>query len=357
MAAKRTRKTTTKKAPKTQEQIEQDEPEIAAESAEPETPEELAEKIKPSNGHFETLDEALLEAQKSVIGVLKDGRNKHHGFNYTRGESMIKFGRHVFHNFGLSLRTAGNGTDTLPSGQDVLNSQYVLAHPASKMREVIPFSLPIVTHSEKGNPIRTADKAALGAATESLAYVIRDLLAVPRFEKDEDINATVGVESETYKTPQAMPKAEVVVPAKTEVRTASTKLFMDDAKVDSIRKLIDETQSNEAKLIEYYRVDGISLLNELQYNHCKQVLQDKLNVDNTARAFNGTAKVTIKEPAPGSAASGGEQTLSQQQVNLVRSSLTAKKKVEADLLANFAFADLSEVPVSNLNEVMAWIRA
>lgn len=311
-------------------------------------PEALASAIKVQTLPYDSLDDALLAAQRSVIGVFKDGRNKHHGFNYTRGESMIKFGRDVFHKFGLSLRTAGNSTRTLGSGQDVLDSKYVLSHPDSKGREEISFSLPIVTNSEKGNPIRTADKAALGAATESLAYVIRDLLAVPRFEKDEDVNADVGATTENFKTP------------KPEVVGGSKPLFMTDERLEAIRRMILETSSDEGNMLKKYRVKGVSLLNELQYNHAMDYMKAKLVAGNAAAQTGGkVTKVTMTEapPAPDAGAEpSGEQLLEPGHVDVIKKALEAKKKKLSDLLAHIAYASLETVPVSQLNSVMAWIR-
>jgi len=245
------------------------------------------------------------------------------------------------------VRENGNEVVELPNGQMVLKSMYHVSHPASNQSYVAPAGMPIVV-----NKVRTADKARHAAATESLAYFIRGLLAVPRFDPDEDINAEAGVTVDTK--PKPLP------PKVPGLNPKSGELFMDDEKTDLVRKLIHETDSNEKAILGYYKVANIGLLDSKSFDHLLAVLNDKLVAGNLARETGGeVTKVTPNEPPPDGSFidTDGTQVLDDQQQRLVRSSLETKKKDEAALLAHFAYPHLGEVPVSLINEVMAWIRS
>ena len=236
----------------------------------------------------------------------------------------------------------------------------------------MPRSHMIVTHSEYDKVIRTPDKAAHGAATENFAYFLRGLLAVPRFEDDEDMNAEAGV-TENFPTPQPVttggtqpepkdpkpPKAADELPPIVSNKVS----FMTDERTADLRTMIIKTESNEAKLIKYYKVSSIAFLTELQHTHLMQVLNLKLDASNIARETGGkVTKLNVTTPPTGTVTEatpiveGVDETLNEAQVELLLKSLTAKKKKVGDLLAHFAYADVFDFPVNMFNEVMAWVR-
>lgn len=120
---------------------------------------------------------ALADAQKEIQDAArKDGRNDHHGYNYTTSEEMIALCRSALHKAGLSVfRADWMYTPNDENGPGSVVSRMVLAHPASKALRVYSFSWPAVPGA--GRPL---DKAIAAALTTSLSYWLRDLLLVPR---------------------------------------------------------------------------------------------------------------------------------------------------------------------------------
>lgn len=137
--------------------------------------------------------EALLRAQKSAEAVGKTSRNDFAKFNYASAETMIAECREHLHNAGLVL--FGNGQDVVERrGEPTLYACYTLMHESGDSIEIVRY-LPIV--EGKGKPL---DKAALGAATETLGYLLRDLLLIPRQEVD------VSGRDDTKHAPKTRPR-------------------------------------------------------------------------------------------------------------------------------------------------------
>jgi len=333
-----------------------------------------ADEIVPAES-YKSMDAALLDAQRNIVGIFKDSTTKSGPrFKYTRGESMIKFARTVLLKFGVVVHENGNVIEELPSQRLVMHGSFHIGYPASGESRVIERSHMIVTHSEKDNPIRTADKAAHGASTENFAYFLRGLLAVPRFEDDEDMNATAGVtETENFTTPQpTRPASDSTSPvggnkaAESLPPIRANKVsFMTDELTADLRTMIRQTNSNEAKMLGYYKVASIGFLTKLQHEHLMQVLNTKLEASNIAAEVGGKVTKLAISDVPDTPHTGeptltpipaGEETLNPQQQELVQKSLEAKGKMLKDLLGTFAYACVADIEISMFSKVMAWVR-
>ncbi len=133
----------------------------------------------------QTLDEALMEAQRQAHFVEKAGKNSFHGYKYAKAEDMMAEGRGVLLSFGLLAQCVG--WEILPPIADGhperVKVKYELRHPASK--EVRAYSTETSAVPEKGRPW---DKAEAAALTYSLGYFIRGLLMLPRVEEGADVD-------------------------------------------------------------------------------------------------------------------------------------------------------------------------
>jgi hypothetical protein len=127
---------------------------------------------------------ALVSAQKSARTVEKDGRNKHHGYDYATTEAMIAEARACLGVAGLALVFVGRAfTPIAPSapkdqsGKEPIGRveiKYRLIHTSGDSLEIAS-STPVVP--EKGRP---ADKAEAAAVTSDLGYTLRGLLLLER---------------------------------------------------------------------------------------------------------------------------------------------------------------------------------
>lgn len=125
---------------------------------------------------------ALLEAQRDVKAMFKEGDNKHHHFNYTTMEQLIDESRRILNDHGLTLSQLGVHIQSMTGAggvqHPVVSSTLVLAHESG---EAITFKRDSPAVEGKGRPV---DKASFGALTQILGYAGRDLLLIPR---DDDM--------------------------------------------------------------------------------------------------------------------------------------------------------------------------
>lgn len=140
---------------------------------------------------------ALCEAQAEVGGVEKGSRNEHQRFSYTSIESMIVATRGPLRKAGLAV---------LPTAHRIVDStlvtEWLLLHTSG---ESLPmrYDMPIV--EGKGRPM---DKAASASASQALNYLLRDLLLLPRGEREDiDGRDDSGHEPGAARVPQADPFA------------------------------------------------------------------------------------------------------------------------------------------------------
>lgn len=189
---------------------------------------------------------ALAKAIQDVGGVAKGGTNEHHGFDYTSADQMVDHCRSALASNGLTVLTS-NQTVVAGDGRAIgvelqlkgykkevgcsamLVTEYLLLHSDGGSMPITN-EMPIVPDS--GRPI---DKATLSASTESLSYMLRNLLLIPRGE---------GV-AERDDTSKGNPRAEKVIVDDV------TKKWLD--KLDACQshaelKILGETELNNANL-------------------------------------------------------------------------------------------------------------
>ncbi len=136
---------------------------------------------------------ALNEACSHVNRVGKDGRNEHHGYDYTSAEAIIEYSGKLLADAGVvAVRTTydigpmikdqapgkvWNGKET--PGQwtfmRMITCTYRITHAETGETEFCVHPFPAVLTS--GKPW---DKSIAGALTTSLSYFLRDLLRIPR---------------------------------------------------------------------------------------------------------------------------------------------------------------------------------
>lgn len=133
--------------------------------------------VPPSSLEADNLFAALSKAQGMVTKVGLDRRNTHHKYKYASAEALIAEGSAALSACGLALVPISQGL--VNDGRD-LRRQFLLVHRGG---DKLPLEVVCPVFEERGRPL---DKAMWGAATQSLGYLLRDLLLMPRVdEKDE----------------------------------------------------------------------------------------------------------------------------------------------------------------------------
>ena len=130
---------------------------------------------------------ALVAAQKAARALSHDKRNDFHKYDYTSAEAILAAGRKALTAAGLALVPTGGNLQILnTSGESfpplvVLIRSFLLLHTSGESVQ-LSCSWPVVP--DKGRPL---DKATASADTTSLAYLIRDLLCLPRVQHADDL--------------------------------------------------------------------------------------------------------------------------------------------------------------------------
>lgn len=129
---------------------------------------------------------ALSKAQQQVRAVDHDARNAYHGYNYTSAESIIEAAKDPLAQNGLALlplEETLNGHASKGEDRFELVCKFLLIHSSGG-------SMPLLRHwpvcPEKGRPL---DKATAAASTLCLAYLLRDLLLLPRVAPEDEVAA------------------------------------------------------------------------------------------------------------------------------------------------------------------------
>lgn len=144
---------------------------------------------------------AIVAAQASAEMTEKDGTNNFHRYDYVSAEQLIHKCSAWLNGAGLALvplmsslmpfeAPAGGGEgDRDTKAQEakgrptfILQRHYLLVHDSGECLELSQ-DWPVVP--EKGRP---TDKAVAVADTSSLAYMLRNLVLVPRVDEGEDFN-------------------------------------------------------------------------------------------------------------------------------------------------------------------------
>ena len=143
-----------------------------------------------------TLAIALLNAQREIRGVGKDGKNSFQNYEYVTAEAIVAVSRSALNTHGLTVDREfiiDDAQAVLPM-LPILKSTFHLSHAESGGTTVRSTDWFIVEN--KGRPV---DKALAGALTSSLAYFLRDLLLIPKQEEADSLDKRDDREAENRK--------------------------------------------------------------------------------------------------------------------------------------------------------------
>lgn len=158
---------------------------------------------------------ALIEAQKSIRGIVKTGRNSFQKYTYATTESMITECREALHSAGLTLVVLesrideavapniphadllklGKGKESISTfaaavSPTVLRKKYALLCADGSSLEMRQ-DWPVFVENGRG-----PDKAVAAAVTASLGYFLRDLLLIPRVDDSDELDSTKAQEAQ-----------------------------------------------------------------------------------------------------------------------------------------------------------------
>lgn len=137
------------------------------------------------SGSLGELAKGLSAAIKACRQVEHDRRNQHHGYDYASAEAVIMEGRLALEAGGLALlpiEAALEGSEREGPDRFELRRTLLLVH-SSGQCSPLRVTWPVVPGA--GRPL---DKATAAADTESLAYLLRDLLLMPRVAPGTQVN-------------------------------------------------------------------------------------------------------------------------------------------------------------------------
>jgi len=132
--------------------------------------------------------QALAKAQREARAVEKRSRNDQHNYNYASAEDVIAAARDALATAELALapgafrfRRAEGTLDENAGAIGYLDITYLLVHaPSGKQHQISLEEAVCPTPGRMGGWARPLDKAIFAARTESLGYMLRELLLIPR---------------------------------------------------------------------------------------------------------------------------------------------------------------------------------
>lgn len=156
---------------------------------------------------------ALAKAQAAVEAVPHDRRNDYHKYDYTSAEAIIREGKRALSASGLALVPVDqtlNGWEREGENRFELCRRFLLLHASGESCPVM-VTWPVVP--DRGRPL---DKAVASAATTSLAYLLRDLLLMPRVDEADDLAGREdrpAAKPAPVKAPDSIKKTAKALPA------------------------------------------------------------------------------------------------------------------------------------------------
>jgi hypothetical protein len=129
---------------------------------------------------------ALVRATALARGAIKKGFNNHHKFRFVDTDTMVHLTSNALTDEGLTLMPLKDEVVSVvgaAEGQLFIRRSWLLVHEGGGSI-LIERDWPIVP--ERGRPL---DKATASGYTSSLNYLLRDLLMVPRFDTEDEMNA------------------------------------------------------------------------------------------------------------------------------------------------------------------------
>jgi len=128
----------------------------------------------------EKIYKALTVAQQAIQPVAKDATNAHQKYQYASAESIIIEARQALGQAGLAFYLVG--TTVRVDAHSIMVASYQLVHESGETL-ALTTEFPVVPGN--GRPL---DKAVAIARTSSLAYMLRDLLLMPRVDETDEMN-------------------------------------------------------------------------------------------------------------------------------------------------------------------------
>lgn len=174
---------------------------------------------------------ALAKAQQKCQAAPHDAQNSFHKYQYTSSEAVIAEAKRALSGCGLALVPVASTIQPAGEGLHERQRSFLLLHESGESVEIRQ-TWPVVP--DRGRPL---DKAVASADTTSLAYLLRDLLLMPRVDEADDMNAR----DDTKHAPQPRQQKP---PAKPEPQTA---------KSPPVNGAADEFRTVKEKLAEVHR--------------------------------------------------------------------------------------------------------
>ena len=130
------------------------------------------------------LADALDKARARCKAAHKDSTNTFHKYKYASAESILDEAKAALEGTGVALIPVRNELQVKGSGPNALLNchRWMLLTHASGEAVPVEFDWPVIP--DRGRP---TDKAYASALTTGLAYYLRDLLAMPRVDPEDDI--------------------------------------------------------------------------------------------------------------------------------------------------------------------------
>jgi hypothetical protein len=147
------------------------------------------------------LAKALAAARDRCELAHKNARNDFHKYDYASAEEILRVAGEALKDSGLSLVDVSSEMRVIPAGSTalhVLDRHFVLIHASGESLPKHFLGWPVIP--DRGRPL---DKALAAALTTTLAYVYRDLLAMPRVAKGDDVSGREDREDSSGDAPPA----------------------------------------------------------------------------------------------------------------------------------------------------------
>jgi hypothetical protein len=205
------------------------------------------------------LAEALATARERCKAVAKSSENTFHKYKYASADAIIAEATEAMNSTGLSLVPLSKRLRAVAMGSFAyheLEQRLLLIHPSG---ESVPLEINWPVCPDKGRPL---DKAMAIADTSSLAYLLRDLLLMPRVNPQDEMHAR-----DDRPAPEAPPAAEPSPPAASSTpaapsspATVTTSDVITLEQYDELTKLMAEAKTDHQRFCAHYHIKGVLTL-------------------------------------------------------------------------------------------------
>ena len=211
-----------------------------------------------------SLAAALALAQQKCRPARKDGRNAHHGYRYASADSIVAEAKAALAETGLALVPIETSLNRTDNGLELFR-RLQLIHTSG---ESIVLACAWPVEVERGRPL---DKATAIATTTSLAYLLRDLLMIPRQMPEGDMDSRTEAAKPAVSARAAKEQAQAAPPAalpageKTITKEQMDRLAQLRPQVFEVHRIKDEDKAAKWKeILAKFNVDSASKLTATQ---------------------------------------------------------------------------------------------